>query len=143
MKYIRTNDGRVIDLTSKPVSSYEIIDDKTAKEVYGVEKAFIFIYYYDDNIGAHIEHDGKGGCSMDNYYLDEIRQTDNIEELFDGIIFKDTNTNKLHLDKINTKDGIFILGASLFSETVRGFIETNEGLKYVAKLAEEGGWQVL
>ena len=55
------------------------------------------------------------------------------------------NPVRIIIDTLGSDKGdkTIILGASLFSETVRGFIETNEGLKYVAKLAEEGGWQVL
>ena len=82
MKYIRTKDGRIIDLTSKQVSSYEIVDDKTAVDEYGEESGFICVYYYDEDIGEHIEYDGKGGRSMDNWYLkDIVKQADTIEDL--------------------------------------------------------------
>lgn len=71
---------------------------------------------------------------------DVIAQASHIEDLLDGILFKDPVTNKLQmLDKNNN---ISILGAALAIESVRGFIETNKGLVYVAKLNEKGEFQL-
>lgn len=139
MKYIRTKDGKIIDLTSKEVSSYEIVEDKAQEEKYS---KVICVYYFDRDIGEHIENDNSGGRSMDNWYLkDIIEQADTIEELCDGFIFKDTETNKLHF--LNENDGISLLGAALFTETVRGYIETDKGLIYVAKLNKKGELELL
>ena len=70
-----------------------------------------------------------------------VKQADNIEELCDGFIFKDTEANELHfLDK---NEGISLFAAALFIETVRGYIETDKGLIYVAKMNEEGEFELL
>ena len=70
-----------------------------------------------------------------------LPKADSIEDLCDGFLFKDTEANKLHfLDK---NDGISLLGAALFKETVRGYIETEEGLKYVAKMNDKGELELL
>ena len=70
-----------------------------------------------------------------------IKQADTIEELCDGFIFKDTHANELHfLDK---NSGISLLGASLFEETLRGFVETDKGLIYVAKMNDKGELELL
>ena len=90
MKYIRMKD-KIIDLTSKQVSSYEIIDDKTAIDEYGEDGGFIMVYYYNRDVGEHIEYDNKGGHSMDNWYLTDIlKQADTVEELMmiDDLVFK-------------------------------------------------------
>ena len=70
-----------------------------------------------------------------------VKQANTIEELCDGFIFKDTKANELHF--LNENDGISLLGAALFTETVRGYIETNEGLIYVAKMNEKGELELL
>lgn len=72
---------------------------------------------------------------------DIIKHADTIEELCDGFIFKDTNANELHF--LDLESGISILGASLFKETLRGFIETGKGLIYVAKMNEKGELELL
>ena len=89
MQYIKMKDGRIIDLDSKRISSYEIVDDKTAMEKYSEEKGFILVYYFDEDEGEHLERDDKGGHSMDNWYLDDITtQVDSVEELCDFICYK-------------------------------------------------------
>ena len=90
VKYIRTKNGRIIDLNSKLISSYQIIDDKTAIEEYGLDSGFICVYYFDWNIGEHLEYDVKGGRSMDNWDLkDIVKQADTIKELIcdDDILY--------------------------------------------------------
>lgn len=84
MKYILTG-NKIIDLTSKDVSSYEIIDDKKAKEEYGEESGFIRVYYFSCK-GQHCETDDKGGRTMDNWYLKEVKFADTIEELCDEFV---------------------------------------------------------
>lgn len=136
MKYIVTKDGRIIDLNSKQVSSYEIIDDKTAVDKYGEISGFICVYYYDEDIGEHIEYDGKGSRSMDNWYLkDIVKQADTIEELCDGYVvesddgwygFKIINFAKqdYHIRERYQEQNIILYG----------FIKTDKGLIYVAKM---------
>lgn len=75
----------------------------------------------------------------DDYIHEKVADT--IEELCDGFIFKDTKANELHF--VDKNSGMSILGASLFSETLRGFIETDKGLIYVAKMNESLEWELL
>ena len=70
-----------------------------------------------------------------------VIQANTIEELCDGFIFKDTTTNKLHFCDKN--DGMSLLGAALFEETVRGYIETDKGLIYIAKMNNKGDLELL
>ena len=77
---------------------------------------------------------------------DVINQADTIEELFDGFVFIDTSANEIHVSKDMEQaknDGMFILGCSLFKETLRGFIRTDKGLIYVAQLNDKGEWGLL
>ena len=60
-----------------------------------------------------------------------VGKADTIEELCDVFIFKDTCANEWHI--VNQNDGISVLGASLFSDTLRGYIETEKGLIPVAR----------
>ena len=143
MRYIRIDD-QIIDLEGKGISSYEIIGVDKAEKEYCVHEAFIMIYYYDEDKGAHLERDGKGGRSMDNYNLKDARMADTIEELCDDFIFFDTHdNNKPHLKSSADGEGIWYLGASLFKETVRGIIYTDKGLTYVAKMNKKGELEVL
>ena len=85
MKYIRTKDGKVYDLESKEISSWEYIDNDTAINKYGVEHSFYAIYYFDENKGYYSKYDGKGGHSC--IYIEEkdiLKQADTIKELVDG-----------------------------------------------------------
>ena len=150
-KYFRTKDGRIIDLNSKLVSSYEIIDDNTAKEEYGEDNGFICVYYFDEDIGEHIEYDNKGGRSMDNWFLkDIIKEADTIEELSDefrGVWINYFESEKkdaheeYHYDK--EKD-VFCddFEELTHKEAVEKFdifyaaIWTEWGLRYVAKMKE-------
>ena len=128
MKYIRTKD-KIIDLTSKQVSSYEIVDDKKAINEYGEDSGFIMVYYYDEDIGEHLEHDGKGGRSMDNWYLkDIIKQADTIEELCDEFV---AYHKTLKLTYVIRKMP-FVEQDENFN--IYGAIWTEWGLKYVAKM---------
>jgi hypothetical protein len=70
-----------------------------------------------------------------------IAQADNIIELCDVFIFKDTCSNEWHI--VNQNDGISMLGASLFSDTLRGYIETEKGLMPVAKMNKKKEFQLL
>ena len=68
MRYLILKNRKVIDLEDKGISSWEYIDEKRAKsDEFDWEEAFYMIYYFDENKGDHLEQDGKGGRSMDNY----------------------------------------------------------------------------
>lgn len=149
MKYILMKDGRIIDLTSKQISSYEFVDDKRAIDEYGTDSGFIMVYYYDEDIGEHIEYDGKGGHSMDNWYLkDIIKQADTIEELCDEFVYKYKNPYykeaqetyelvKMSLE--NMKATMEMTSGATFY----GAIWTDKGLIYVAKMNEKGELELL
>lgn len=99
-------------------------------------------------VGDLIKDEYGNYCDPKNYETDMevpkeyiIKEADTIEELCDGFIFKDTCTNKLHLADLN--DGISMLGVALFEETLRGFIETDKGLIYVAKMNEKGELELI
>lgn len=143
MKYIRTKD-KIIDLTSKQVSSYEIIDDKTAVDEYGEDSGFIMVYYYDRDIGEHIEYDNKGGHSMNNWYLkDIVKQADTIEELCDELVLKDLDTemcfvmSAVHIQDIRDNWENLMDNDYLKNHTIYGAIWTDKGLIYVAKWNKE------
>lgn len=115
MKYVRTKDGRILG--------------------------------YDYVTSIPIEFKVKQGFTKEQVLQeleeksDVARVAETIEELCDGFIFKDTKANELHfLDK---SDSISLLGAALFTETVRGYIETDKGLIYVAKMNESGEFELL
>ena len=145
MKYIRTKDGRVIDLTSKQVSSYEIIDDDTAIAKYGEDSGFIMVYYYNRDIGAYIEYDGKGGRSMNSWYLKDIlKQADTIEEVFDQLVYvEDTIPEDIYPALMSPKGIIqsqIVLGCTKVYklENFKYGIWTKKGLKYVAEFNDKG-----
>ena len=134
-KYIRTKEGKIYDLESKEVSSWEYIDNDTAINEYGVEGAFYTIYYFNENKGHYSEYDGKGGHSCD--FIEEkdiLKQADTIEELIDEAVFFDDN-GKPHY---KTQEGaIWLLGAALFKDSLRFGIFTETGLIYVAKMVNK------
>ena len=75
MRYILLRNGKVYDLEGKGVSSWE----------YDKEEKCYNIYYYDLYRGRYLEHDDKGGQSMDAFYDDAIRKFgDIISDLTDG-----------------------------------------------------------
>ena len=135
MKYIRTKD-KIIDLTSKQISSFKIIDDETAIDEYGEDGGFIMVYYYNQDVGEHIEYDNKGGHSMDNWYLKDIlKQANTIEELCDEFVYIDEGSYPEvsdELDLMQTKSTIIF-----------GAIWTDKGLIYVAKMNEKGELELL
>ena len=113
MKYIRTKDG-----------------------VYEIERYFEPRDYY------WVKQDCDQPIGSDEI----IKEADTIEELFDGFVFIDTSANEIHVSKDMEQaknDGMFILGCSLFKETLRGFIRTDKGLIYVAQLNDKGEWGLL
>lgn len=152
MKYIRTKDGRIIDLNSKLVSSYQIIDDKTAIEEYGEDSGFVMVYYYNRDIGEHIEYDNKGGSSMDNWYLkDIIKKADTIEELCDEFVYFAEELYDIPISvRLNDKIAFaqaksnFKLGCECgFKNWLKLAIWTDKGLIYVAKMNEKGELELL
>ena len=130
MKYIRTKDGvfETIDYDQLPNALQKQLDERE----YSCMKDY-------KNIGVFVKMK-QGALIISNIQpllLFAIqKQADTIEELCDGFIFKDTNANELHFFDKNS--GISILGASLFSDTFRGYIETDKGLIYVAKMTDKG-----
>ncbi len=118
MKYIRTTQG-----------IFEYKDNMT------IDYAIYYLF-------GKFEKTNKKHLFRNDKDLGEVvNQADTVEELCDGFIFKDTCTNKLHLADLN--DGISMLGVALFEETLRGFIETDKGLIYVAKMNEKGELELI
>ena len=115
MKYIRTKDGRVIDIHKYwSTKAFEIEPD----ENYWVNELLVR------------ERINKEDCKV----------FDTIDELCDEAVFFDEN-NKPHYK--SQEGNIWYLGASLFTETLRFGIFTDKGLIYVAKLNEEGEPELL
>ena len=87
MRYVKLNNGTIIDLLSNEVSSFTRLSDEEARsDEWGLEGATYMVYYYDEEKGAFLETDGQGGRSMDNFFESEIIETsDDIEDLFDMI----------------------------------------------------------
>lgn len=142
MKYIRTKD-KIIDLTSKQVSSYKIIDDKTAIDEYGVDSGFIMVYYYNRDVGEHIEYDNKGGHSMDNWYLkDIIKQADSIPELCDRFVVYIEDLDFYQIFDYYDEAFSYIC-ASEYKCKLLGVLETDKGLIYKAKLNDEGELELI
>ena len=147
MKYIRTK-YKIIDLTSKQVSSYKIVDDKTAVDEYGEDSGFIMVYYYNRDIGEHIEYDNKCGYSMDNWYLKDIlKQAETIEELCDGYVVEHPiNAFKFFYDKEEVFGFLKNTCANMFKFCelcIYSVIKTDKGLIYVAKMNEKGEFELL
>ena len=144
MKCIRTKNGEVYNLESKEVSSWEYIDNDTAINEYGVEGAFYTIYYFDENKGHYSEHDGKGGHSC--VFIDEkdiLKQADTIKELCDVFVYEYKNSfyknSKPSYELVDMSLESMKATMELFSgATFYGAIWTEWGLKYVAKMNEEG-----
>lgn len=63
MRILLLKNKKVIDLENKQVSSWKYID-----------KCYE-IYYFNRDIGEHIEQDDKGGQSMDSIYESQIQKT--------------------------------------------------------------------
>lgn len=74
MRFLLLKNKKVIDLESKQVSSWNYID-KSKIEEYGIEEPCYEIYYFNRDIGEHIEQDDKGGQSMDSIYESQIQKT--------------------------------------------------------------------
>lgn len=66
---------------------------------------------------------------------------DTIEELCDEWVFFD-NESKPHY-KSQEPEGIWILGASLYTDSLRLGIFTDKGLIYVAKMNKKGEFELL
>ena len=144
MKYIRTKDGRIYDLESKEVSSWEYINEELANNVYREKEAFYCIYYYDENKAPYLETDGKGGHSMDSIGESEIlKQADTIEKLCDEFHIEYFSLDKklsyvrfydFEIAKQNNEDNDEIYGAI----HIKG-----KGLIYVAKMNDKGELELL
>lgn len=69
-----------------------------------------------------------------------LKESDHIDDLCDEFVLFD-NENKIHY---KSKEGeIWWLGAALYTESVRGAIFTNEGMKYVAKLNKNNDLELI
>ena len=161
-KYIRTKDGKVYNLESKEVSSWEYIDNDTAINEYKVEGAFYSIYYFDEDEGHYSEYDDKGGHSCD--FIEEkdiLKQDDTIKELCDGFYLKTRrkDTGEIHIqetfiyyddfldefhrigdiEEYDIDDYWCVDGECFETELVTacGFIETDKGLIFVAKMNKD------
>lgn len=73
MRILLLKNKKVIDLENKQVSSWNYIDASKIEE-YGIEEPCYEIYYFNRDIGEHIEQDDKGGQSMDSIYESQIQK---------------------------------------------------------------------
>jgi len=129
--YVKTK-NKIYGMIPNVVSSIEYNKD----DVVGEEGAYC-IYYFDEDKGEHIEYDELGGRSMDCVWdSDVVKTAHSIAELCDEYVW-DNGTKPMiikmpkklsqsQLDDI--KNGMIIYAA----------IWTEWGLKYVAKMNEEG-----
>ena len=126
MKYIRTKDGRIIDLTFYKENG---IINNGIKFVHKLNGSYFFVQQ--DNI---------------------INQADTIEELCDELVLVGGNAKPSIIDNITAvskyvvlKDKSFELWEKLTKENCKifGAIWTDKGLIYVAKLNERGEWKLL
>lgn len=134
MSYIRTKDC-VYELEGKKVSSYNYINKENSSMGEGVYE----IYYYDENMGQHLERDSNGGRSMDCIYESEIiKVADTIEELCDEFVIDDKRNNVHYI--MDYYDVMEELQEGRFHSTdeIYGAIWTDKGLIYVAKMNSEG-----
>ena len=143
MRFVLTNEGKIYDLESKKVSSWEYIDEKTAINVYGCEEAFYFIYYYDEEEGPYLECDDKGGHSMDSFNESEIlKQGDMLEDICDCLMYVDKKEDFLITEVV--KENMVYYP----SETCYGCIKVKlpSGairLEPIAKMNRYGGLELL
>jgi len=143
--YIRTKDGRVYNLESKEVSSWEYIDNDTAINEYGVECAFYTIYYFDENKGHYSEYDGKGGRSC--IFIEEkdiLKQSDTIEKLCDEFVIENNYYGQVsqsrYYDYEVAKQNLDIASNDVIYGAIR---VAGKGLIYVAKMNEDGNLELL
>lgn len=98
---------------------------------------------YDVQIVDYVDEETYGGRTGRLYLIPPksvIKQSDSIEELCDEFVFFDKD-NKPHY---KSQEGeIWWLGASLYTETLKGAIFTDKGLIYVAKMNEKGELELL
>ena len=102
MRYLVLKDRRVIDLEEKDISSWEYIDEETAKsEEWGLDEAFYNVYYFFEDKGEYSEQDGKGGRSMDTFYASQILATcDTIQQVieYQGVTITSKEYERLKKD---------------------------------------------
>ena len=114
MKYIRTKDGRIVACGTEEDSGYS--------------KGYIRIQ-------------NKPKISATNEPIEILKESDTIEELCDEVVYVregyDNTSENIHLFKKRNR--------SLFHKelAVYGAIWTDKGLLYVAKLNEEGEFELL
>lgn len=137
--FIRTKD-EIYDLKSKEVSSWEYIDNDTARDIYGVDGAFYTIYYFDENKGRYLECDNKGGHSCD--FIEEkdiVKQADTKEELCDEFVIhrKEHNYNFVWNEDRNIGLNYFCFLPEKYDVYGAVWVD-GKGLIYVAKMNDEG-----
>lgn len=119
MKYIRTEDGRIIK------SLTEI------KEAY--DKVPIYIYT--------VMTDGyKHCCNIQRDFVEKLADT--IEELCDWIVYRPNGKIRYLLESIDNQDLCFDYEILDF-ENWYGALDTDKGLIYVAKMNEKGELELL
>ena len=141
MKYIRTKDGRIIDL--KNWSSVETIcvnveTDEAKKDICYQRTWF--------------EQHGDT-CEYKTEYISHnsqaLKEADTIEELCDELVLKDLDTemcftmSAVHIQDIRDNWKNLMDNDYLKSHTIYGAIWTDKGLIYVAKMNEKGELKLL
>lgn len=117
MKYIRTKDGKIIDLESWQYDKYN--------KCYFNKK-----YRLQDNVYQNLI-----------YKQDIVKQADTIEELCDQFVLLDGNkVFQIANNRFSTIKDIWQLNKETY---VYGAIWTDKGLIYVAKMNEKGELELL
>ena len=137
MRYVRTVDGRIIDL-DRVVYGRKVIHLKQNT----FENCWAGYYWYSDDYGYEIE------CRD----LDIVAQADTIEELCDclilwkQIILIRHSKAKDDIDEIAIKQGSYAWNKEKYKEAYKntyGAIWTDKGLTYVAKMNDKGELELL
>lgn len=109
MKYIRTKDGRIVD-----VSNVVLQDGLTIKDIKDISEETRFIACYDG--------------------IEIVKYSDTVEELCDEFVIYDIHKDKwLHFTNLNSLLG-YCGENGLDKTTIRGAIWTDKGLIYKAKM---------
>lgn len=142
-RFIRTRDGRIFDLQDTKVSSVEYIHTEEQLKEYGLEEPSYSIYYFSEDEGQHLEHDGKGGHSMDCIDQSEIlMEGDKLEEVCDKLVSFDNFGRVIDVyGIINLPYTRLVVKSTNFVGYVMAAICTDKGIMYVAKMNNQGEWE--
>lgn len=150
MRYILTKDNTLYDLESKKISSVEYIHTEEQLKEYGLEEPCYSVYYYSEDEGQHLERDGKGGRSMDNFYDSEIvKQANDIEDLIDAVIETKGHTGEYVHYLYQNYERYLELKPKIIDDMltqdfeVYGAIWTSKGLEYVVKMNNKGEFKII